>query len=57
MKKETQLVYDSLFSIEDIRQLLRDTVPEHKLSKEQKELLKKKVELIKKDCDELVKLL
>ena len=57
MKKETELVFNSLDALEDIRQLLRDTVPFHKLSKEQKLKLKKKIESIKKNLSSLEKVL
>lgn len=57
MKKETQVLFNALSNLEDVRELLRKTAPSHNLSKKQKEYLKKKSEKIKKYCDKLVELL
>ncbi|MBN2518194.1 MAG: hypothetical protein JXB14_05075 [Candidatus Altiarchaeota archaeon] len=40
--------FEALFALTDIRQLWRETKPGYKLTPEQKELLKKKMERVKK---------
>ena len=43
--------FEALFALTDIRQLWRDTKPTYKLSPEQKELLKKRIERVRTALD------
>ena len=43
--------FEALFALTDIRQLWRDTKPNYKLTPGQKELLKKKIERVRKALD------
>jgi len=43
--------FEALFALTDIRQLLRDTKPTYKLTPEQKDLLKQKIERVKRALD------
>ncbi|MFH0863293.1 MAG: hypothetical protein V1875_09755 [Candidatus Altiarchaeota archaeon] len=36
MTEETEACFSALFALEDVRELLRESAPEHKLSPEQK---------------------
>jgi hypothetical protein len=56
MTRETDLTFECLFILEEIRQIWRDSAPKHELSPEQKKQLKGKAEKVKKNLDEIVKL-
>lgn len=56
MTRETELTFECLFLMEEIRQLWRDTAPKHELKPEQKKKLKELAGRIEKKLDELVKL-
>ncbi len=36
MSNETAAVFEALFALEDVREILRETAPEHELTDEQK---------------------
>jgi hypothetical protein len=48
MTEETTALFEALFSLEEIRELLRQSAPSHKLSDEQKKILKEKIAGIRK---------
>jgi len=48
MTDETNALFEAFFSLEEIRELLRQSAPSHKLSDEQKKILKEKIAAIKK---------
>lgn len=57
MTEETDALFESLFALENIRELLRTTAPNHKLDDEQKEKLTKNLEEIKKQLTNIEGLL
>jgi hypothetical protein len=48
-------VFEALFALTDIRQLLRETKPSYKLSPEQRQLLEKKIARTRKALDVIEK--
>lgn len=48
-------VFEALFALTDIRQLLRETKPSYKLSQEQRQLLEKRVARARKALDVIEK--
>lgn len=56
MSRETELTFECLFLLEDIRQVLRDTAPAHKFSAEQKKKVKELITKVKKNLDEIQKI-
>lgn len=56
MTEETDALFEALFNLEEIRELLRESAPKHKLNEEQKKKLKEKIEKIKKNLSILEKL-
>lgn len=56
MTEETDALFEALFNLEEIRELLRESAPKHKLNEEQKKKLKEKIEKIKKNLSTLEKL-
>ncbi len=48
-------VFEALFALTDIRQLLRDTKPSYKLTPEQRQLLEKKIARARKALDVIEK--
>jgi len=53
MTEETNAFYEALFAMEEIRELLRQSAPEHKLNDEQKKKLKDLVAKIKSSLDSI----
>jgi len=53
MTEETSAFYEALFSLEEVRELLRKTAPEHKLSEEQKKRLKELLAKARKSIDSI----
>ena len=51
MTEETNAFYEAVFALEEVRELLRETAPEHKLSDEQKIKLKQLLEKVKKNIE------
>lgn len=51
MTKETDSLFEAFFTLEDIRQILRDTAPSHKLGDMQKEKLRDSIARCKKHLD------
>jgi len=56
MTEETNALFEALFSLEEIRELLRQTAPKHALNEEQKKKLKESTDKIKKSIEELERL-
>lgn len=56
MTEETEALFNGLFALEDIRELLRETAPGHKLNVEQKTRLEKALKKARKALDRLEKL-
>jgi len=48
-----QKTYEALFLLEDLREILRETSPEHKLNREQEERFKKILSELKKNLEEI----
>ncbi|MFH0860724.1 MAG: hypothetical protein V1921_05940 [Candidatus Altiarchaeota archaeon] len=53
MTEETEALFNGLFALEDIRELLRETAPGHKLNVEQKTRLEKALKKARKALDNL----
>ncbi|UCD83258.1 MAG: hypothetical protein JSU92_07995 [Deltaproteobacteria bacterium] len=51
MKSSIEKTLNALFKLEDLRQIWRDTVPQHRLSPEQKDTAQQLVNGIKDDMD------
>jgi len=51
MDSRIQKTYEALFALEDLREILRETSPEHKLNKEQEEKFKKILSELKKSLE------
>lgn len=56
MTEETNALYGALFGLEDIRELLRQSAPQHKFTEEQKKKLREKISEVKKHLSVLEKL-
>jgi len=56
MTEESDALFQALFSLEEVRELLRQTAPKHKLNIEQKKKLKEKIGEIRKALEALEKL-
>ena len=48
MSKETESLFRVLFALEDVREILRETAPEHKLDENQKKKVKAALEKARK---------
>jgi len=48
-KKSVEKLFDSLYRLTDLRQIFRETSPNHELSEEQKEELKEIVKEVKEN--------
>ncbi len=48
MTDETNALFEAFYILEEIRELLRQSAPSHKLSDGQKKILKEKIAAIKK---------
>lgn len=57
MSRESEAVFTALFGLEDVREILRESAPGHELSDEQKEIVKKSLERIRRSLDNLEELL
>jgi hypothetical protein len=57
MTEETSALFEALFRLEEIREILRESAPKHNLNQEQKKKLKKEIEGIEKSLKQLEKLL
>jgi len=55
MTSETENVFKALFALEEVRELLRETAPGHKLNPEGKEKLKKALTKVKSSLEVLEK--
>jgi len=53
MTEETDVLFQALFNLEEVRELLRQTAPKHKLNDEQKKKLKESIGQVKKALDVL----
>ena len=53
MTEETNALYEAFFALEEVRELLRQSAPEHKLSDEQKKRLKELVAKVKSSVDSI----
>jgi hypothetical protein len=51
MTDETSALYEAFFALEEVRELLRQTAPEHKFSEEQKKKLKELLAKARKSMD------
>jgi len=51
MTEETSALYEVLFSMEEVRELLRQTAPDHRLSDEQKRQFRELLERVRKSLD------
>jgi hypothetical protein len=51
MTDETNALYEVLFALEEVRELLRQTAPQHKLSAEQKARLRELLEKARKSIE------
>jgi hypothetical protein len=56
MSEETDALFQALFSLEEVRELLRQTAPKHKLNEEQKKKLKEKLGEVRKALEVLERL-
>ena len=57
MTQETEALFEALFALEDVRELLRETAPKHKLNEEQRGRLAEALKKARKAQDTLEKLL
>jgi Sep-tRNA:Cys-tRNA synthetase len=53
LDKLTKSTFEALFAIEDLREILRETAPFHKLTNEQKRQVRDILSRIKKALDEI----
>jgi len=53
MTKIVDETFEALFALTDIRQLWRETKPDYELSPDQKKLLKKKLDRVRKALDNI----
>ena len=51
MSQKVDRLFEALFALTDIRQLFRETAPEHKFNKEQKEKISKQLDKIRNVLD------
>ena len=51
LKEAVDKTFEAMFALEDVRQIWRDTVPDHKLSADQQAELRKLLELVKDNAD------
>jgi len=51
MREETQALFKALFALEDIRELLRKTAPEHKFSQKEKEIFAESIKKIREQLN------
>jgi len=51
LKEAIDKTFGAMFALEDVRQIWRDTVPDHKLSADQQAELRKLLELVKDNAD------
>jgi DNA-binding transcriptional MerR regulator len=56
MTEEADALFGAFFSLEELRELLRESAPHHRLSEDQKKRLKERVDEIKKHLFVLEKL-
>ncbi|KXA94977.1 hypothetical protein AKJ65_02940 [candidate division MSBL1 archaeon SCGC-AAA259E19] len=52
-KKAVEKLFDSLYLLTDLRQIFRETSPNHELKKEQVEEVKKIVKEVRENLDEI----
>ena len=57
MKPESEAVFNALFALEDVREILRESAPNHELSEPQKERLAKLIEIVQANAKKLEALL
>jgi len=55
MSKETENLFNAMFALEDVREVLRQSAPKHELDEKQKEQVRKALEKIKKALNVLEK--
>ena len=56
MTEETNALFEALFGLEEIRELLRESAPEHNLNEAQKKKLEEKIDKIENSIKTLKKL-
>ena len=56
MDKQVEKTFESLFLLEDLREIWRKTVPEHKLIEEQKKQVNEILNKIRKNLDDIQKM-
>ena len=57
MDKQVEKTFESLFLLEDLREIWRKAVPEHKLIEEQKKQVNEILNKIRKNLDDIEKCL
>jgi hypothetical protein len=53
MTEETNALFEALFALEDVREILRETAPEHNLDEDQKKRLEGALKKIRSSMDRL----
>lgn len=53
MIKEVENLFKAIFELEEIREILRQTAPNHKLTDEQKRKLKGSIEIVRESLKKL----
>jgi len=56
MDKQVEKTFESLFLLEDLREIWRKTVPKHKLNEEQKKQVNEILNKIRKNLDDIQKM-
>ena len=51
MTEETSALYEAFFALEEVREILRQTAPQHRLSEEQKKRLKELLSKARRGID------
>jgi len=46
MSEETTALFEGIFALEDIREILRETAPKHELSQDQKDAMTKAIKTL-----------
>jgi len=57
MTEETENLFKAIFELEEIRELLRQTAPNHKFTDEQKKKLRSSIEIVRESLKKLEELL